>query len=358
MRRRALAVLAALAACSDGESGVANGDSTPAAAAGIDTPTRSSRAAGIEALPVNRGTQGMRATVRWALSPDRRALVVVEDPVSVEAEALPDGFLYASERTGAVVQVDNVWDVAPSPDWSRLAFGRAYILRAGERDTVPPAEWERLEAQLPEDVAARDTRTLRRRLEAHAFPASGMAVMLGLGLAQVLWVDSLAAGRVAVIRAPTHSLHGWRVRWTPGGDTLAVGASPRLVQDDASPARWVLVRPRRGAMPSDTLGGVTDSSGFAPIAWTVGPTMELASQVDLSRGREIAIDGGVIAVRADSIQLTRRRSNGRQETVVVGPGVPLAATAGGRFIAALVPRRDAKQHEMQAYPVVYHVPPR
>jgi hypothetical protein len=282
-------------------------------------------------------------------------MIVVEDPVSVEAEALPDGFLYANEATGAVVQLDNVWDVAPSHDWTRLAFGRAYVLRAGERDTMPPEEWRRLEARLPEDVAERDAATLRRRLEAHTFHASGMSLMLGLGLTQVIWVDSLGPGRVPAPTGPTHSLHGWRVRWTPTGDTLGAGAAPRMVQDDAPPGRWVLVRPRRWAVYTDTLSVTTDSSRFARVDWVAGPTMELASPVDLTVGGAIAIEGGTIESRTGSIYVTRRGPAGRTEVRVVGPGLALAATANGRFIAALVPRAGAKGSEMRAYPVVYHV---
>jgi hypothetical protein len=313
---------------------------------------------GVETLAVNRGTQGMRSTIRWCLSPDRRSIVVVEDPVSVEADALPDGFLYASEATGAIVQLDSVWDVAPSPDWTRLAYGRAYVLRAGERDTVPAEEWQRLEGQLPEDVAARDTRTLRRRLEAHAFPASGMSAMLGLGLTQVIWVDKLGRGRVAAPTGPTHSLNGWRVRWTPSGDTLAIGAAPRMVQDDAPPTRWVLVRPRLWALYTDTLGGATDSTGFARVPWSVGPTIELASPVELSGRREISIDDGTVESRDGSIYVTKRGTSDRREERLVGPGLALAATASGRFIAALVQRRGRNEHEMGAYPVVYHLVPR
>jgi hypothetical protein len=297
----------------------------------------------------------MRSTVRWVLSADRRAIVVVEDPVSVEAEALPDGFLYASEATGTVVQLDDVWDVAPSPDWTRLAFGRAFVLRAGERDTVPPEEWRRLEAWLPEDVAERDTGMLRRRLEAHTFPASGMSLMVGLGLTQVIWVDSLGPGRMPAPTGATHSLHGWRVRWTPAGDTVGAGAAPRMVQDDAPPARWILVRPRRWAVYADTLGATTDSSRFARVAWIAGPTIELASPVDLSARRELSIDGGTVESRDGSIRVTRRGPDGRDETHLVGPGLALAATASGRFIAALVPRAGAKEHAMGAYPVVYQI---
>jgi hypothetical protein len=286
------------------------------------------------------------------LSPDRRDLLVVEDPVSVEAEALPDGFLYASERTGEVLQLDNVWDVAPSPDWTRLAFGKAYLLRAGERDSMPAEEWRRLEGAMPEDVGGRDSRTLRRQLEAHTFAASGMSLMLGFGLAQVVWVDSL---RPRHHLGPTHSLHGWRVRWTPSGDTLAVGAAPRTVQDDAAPSRWVLVRPRMSAIYTDTLGGTTDSSRFARLVWTEGPTIERGSLVDLSPRGEFPIEGGRVESRDGVIRVTAPGAGGRRETREVGPGLALAATARGRFILALVPRTDATEHEMRAYPVVYHI---
>jgi hypothetical protein len=309
----------------------------------------------IEALAINRGTQGMRSTVRWVVSPDRSAILAVEDPVSVEAEALPDGFLYASERTGVILQLDSVWDVAPSPDWTRLAVGRAFVLRAGERDTIPRNEWQRLEGQLPEDVAERDPSALRRRLEAHAFPASGMSLMLGLGLAQVMWIDSLTAGRVAAPIGPTHSLHGWRVRWMMSGDTLGVGVAPRAVQDDAPAARWVLVRARRGASYRDTLGVTTDSTRFARVAWTHGPVMELGSPIDLSSGQALSIDGGTVDAQAGSIRLTRRSAAGSTDVRVIGPGVPLAATANGRFILALVPRANAREHEMRAHPVMYHI---
>jgi hypothetical protein len=347
-------VLAALACGAGGGRGPeAGGSSAAAVSPGAGLPA-AAQVAGVEVWPVNRATQGMRATVRWILSADRRDILVVEDPVSVEAEALPDGFLYASERTGEVLQLDNVWDVAPSPDWTRLAFGRAYVLRAGERDSMPAEEWRRLEGAIPEDVGARDSKTLRRQLEAHAFPTSGMALMLGVGLAQVAWVDTLRSRHHL---GSTHSLHGWRVRWTPSGDTLAVGAEPQAVQDDAAPSRWVLVRPRMWAIHTDTLGGTSDSSDFARVVWTEGPTIELASPVDLSGRREIAVDGGTVNVRDGIIRRITRGPDGRPTVRDVGPGLPLAATATGRFIAALVPRTDAKEHEMRAYPVVYHLLP-
>lgn len=293
----------------------------------------------------------MRSTVRWVLSPDRRALIAVEDAVSVEADPLPDAFLYASEATGASVQVDNVWDVAPSPSWGRIAFGRAFVLRAGERDTMPETEWARLEAQLPEDVADRDAERLRRDLRRHAFPASGMALMLGLGMAQVMDVSRLPAGLAAAPTGATLSLHGWRTRWTRTGDTLAVGAAPRQVQDDADPARWVLVRPVVGASYRDSIGATTDPTRLAAVSWTEGPTLELASPMPTIAERAIPIEGGEVVSRAGTIELLRPGA----APVIVGRGWPLAATATGRFILALVPRADTVPGTMAARPVVYHV---
>jgi hypothetical protein len=301
----------------------------------------------------------MRATVRWVFAPARRAVLVVEDPVSIEADPLPNGFLYASEATGAVVQLDDIWDVAPSPDWTRLAFGRAFVMRAGERDTMPEREWRRLLAWLPEDVAAPSAAHLRRELEAHTFPASSMTLMVGVGLAQVMRVDVLPAGRVAAPTAPTLSLHGWRVRWTPSADTLAVGAAPRVTDDDAPPARWVLVRPERRAWYRDSVGATTDTSRFARIPWIDGPTVEAAGDVSYPAPppQSLAVDGGTIEVRGGQIVLTTRGAGRRAGARTIGPGVPLAATAGGRFVVALVNRADSGTRQMRMQPIVYHVPP-
>src|SRR3712207_1523003 len=104
-----------------------------------------------------------------------------------------------------------------------------------------------------------------------------MSVMLGLGLTQVLFLDRFGAGRAVAPTGPTHSLNGWRVRWTRAGDTLGAGAGPRAVQDDAPPAHWTLVRPRLWAVFTDTLGGTTDTTRFARVGWAEGPTMERAT---------------------------------------------------------------------------------
>jgi hypothetical protein len=152
-------------------------------------------------------------------------------------------------------------------------------------------------------------------------------------------------------------LNGWRVRWTRGGDTLGVGAAPRSVQDDAPPTHWTLVRPRLWALYSDSLGATTDTGRFVRVSWVEGPTLELGAPLTATAGQAIAIAGGTIDVRGGSIRLTRRGRDGRPATRLVGPGLPLTATASGRFIVALVRRARGSGREMAARTVVYDVSP-
>jgi hypothetical protein len=85
----------------------------------------------VTVTPVNRGTHGMAERVLWAFSPDRKAVLVVADPVGVENEPVPNGFFFGDEARGFQTQIDSVWDVAPSPDWKWIGFGRAYTVVGG-----------------------------------------------------------------------------------------------------------------------------------------------------------------------------------------------------------------------------------
>ncbi|NUR32887.1 MAG: hypothetical protein HOQ30_02680, partial [Gemmatimonadaceae bacterium] len=62
----------------------------------------------------------MTDRVRWMLAPDSSALLVMDDPAAVENDAIPNGLLFATERTGRVFRMDSVWSAAPSPDMRRL----------------------------------------------------------------------------------------------------------------------------------------------------------------------------------------------------------------------------------------------
>lgn len=322
-------------------------DSHPSAAA--DTVPLPSR---VIVHEVNTGAHGMAAQVRWTLSPDERAILVVEDPVGVEAEPVPDGFLFGNERTGAVVQLDGVWDVAPSPDWSRLAWGRAFVFRSGESETIPAREWERFFGWLPEDVAAPTTDAMRRRAEPFTFPASGMSYARAMGLAQVLEVGSLAAGKVAVIEAPTLRLEGWRVRWNASGDSVAVGSAPQTVQDDARATRWTLVAARGGTSWRESLPPMGASAGLVELRWTEGPVIDVSIEIDMNAGRRAKSTGTIVTSANGRIAAVRGG-----HTIPVGPGAVLAATRDGRFIAALAPNAAAKEYDHKVRVVVYELVP-
>jgi hypothetical protein len=288
-----------------------------------------------DVFSVNRGTHGMSARTKWMLSDDRSSLIVVEDPVAVEAEALPNGFIFATERGPLLIQQDSVWDVTPSPDWGRLAYSRGYILSAGESEIIPEPMWRRLaaEVRLPVDSVRRS-----------AFMSSGMVPAYGFAQPVILDVSSAATDTSISGRAMHRTLPiagGWRLRWTPDGGELAIGASPERVQDDSPSPAWLRVDPETGAV----LGPIAESM-LAPLSWSAGPVIDISIQIDLGATRSLGIEGGTLESRNGWI-----RRNGR----IIGPGLLLAATRTGTFIAALAPRHDAKQYEAPVEPVVYQV---
>ena len=360
--------IAAGAACGGGSGAAGGGADAGGAARGAPPEQHDTLAAAVDSNPtlatdtiaardtttrvhvVNTGTRGMAFVVRWLLSPDQQALVVVEDPVGVEAEPVPDAFLYASERTGAVVQVDGVWDVTPSPDWTRLAFARAFVFRSGESESIPAAEWQRFFRWLPEDVAERTTAAMQARAERYAFPVSGMSYARAMALTQVFPVASLPAGRIAVVEAPTVRLEGWRVRWTPSGDTLAVGAAPAMVMDDADATRWTYVATRRVRSYHDSIGVAPPARRFAASPWIIGPTIDISIPFDLARERHIPALGATVSSANGRIRVERRGA-----VIDVGPGAALATTRDGRFIAALRPRAGAGEFDHPVEAVVYEV---
>src|SRR5688500_796005 len=152
----------------------------------IAAPTSAWTAASVGAATfvVNRATRGMTSRVRWMLAPDSSAIVVMDDPAAVENDAIANGLLFATERTGRVFRMDSVWSAAPSPDWRRLAVGRAVVRGGGESQSIPPARWEapaaRLRALLgPHPALAAES------LRARSFSASGMAVVEGAAVTLV-----------------------------------------------------------------------------------------------------------------------------------------------------------------------------
>jgi hypothetical protein len=305
-----------------------------------DTTSRGGRR--VTQQPVSRGTRGMFSQLRWALSPDRCAMLVVQDPASIEADPLPNGFLLVNERGPALFQRDSVWDVALTADWQRLAYGRAFRTRAsGSADTLPSAEWRRLAARI-----GLDAEIVRRS----AFSCSGMTTLYCV---TQLYVAELPAParRAATVRA-LPVLAGWRVRWRADGSALLAGLADGS-QDHAPPRQWVVVDPESGTV-HDTLGAA-DTIGIAPIAWSEGPTLSYGVALDLASRSELPIDGAVIVSEGGWITVRWDGPSGREYSFRVGPGRALAATRGGRFIAAIVPSRAPPGQEWAYDLVVYGV---
>ena len=284
------------------------------------------------AIPVNAGPHGMAAMVRWAVAPDRQALLVVEDPVGVEAEPVANGFVFADERDGVVLQRDDVWDVEPSPDWRRLALGLAFTVIGRERPEIPAAEWTAL---------ARETGLSADSVKKAAFPSSGMSN--AYGVAQPAIYDLRVApvnGERALVVLPMAG--GWRVGWSGNSDAVLVGMNPVRANDAEPSPRFVAVD-LRGRPVS---GG--DSDAPAPVAWTSGPTLDVSIPVDITSRHTIA--AGARSIESAGGWIT---SVTGQTVRVVGPGTALVATTNGRFVAALVPNAPTKTPGQPARLVVY-----
>lgn len=282
-------------------------------------------------VPVNGGTHGMAATIRWAVAPDRRALLVVEDPAGVEADPLPNGFVLADEAAGVLLQRDAVWDVAPSPDWRRLAVGLAFTIMGRERSEIPAAEWTAL---------ARETGLSADSVKKAAFSSSGMSAAWGVAQPAVydLSVAPVNGERAAVVLPMAG---GWRVGWASSGDAVLVGTNPSRAGDAEPSPQWITVDLRGRAVSTNT-----DSP--APVAWTTGPTLDVSIPVDFSSRHTIAAGSRSIESGGGWISISDGKS--RQ---VVGPGTALVATANGRFVAALVPNAPSKTAGQPARLVVY-----
>ncbi len=300
-------------------------------------------AVGPATFEVNRGTGGMRSQVRWLVSPDSSAIVVMDDPVSIENEALPNGLLFATERTGRVFRMDSVWSAAPSPDWRRLAIGRAVVLGGGESQSIAPERWEAPAARL-RALAGAEPALVADSLRAHAFPVSGMGVVEG---AAATLVADVADG------APTTpielvALGGWRVRWSCDGADIFVGSPPTMVQDDAPSASERRVSSRGGAPTSAPPAG--------PPQWIAGPTLAIDAPGARAAGASLTVRDRVVEARGGRIVVRPRSGSAGDAVHDVGPGIPLAATRSGHFILAIAPRVNGRPHESPERVVVYRVP--
>jgi len=302
----------------------------------------------VTVTPVNRGTQGMAERVLWTFSPDRKAVLVVADPGGVENEPVPNAFFFGDESRGFQTQMDSVWDVAPSPDWKWIGFGRAYSVVGGDgTGTDQLAEVSRR--------TSIDTATLR----AGSFASSGMSMSRAVAQAGVIHIpenlrDSAAADSASPKLFPV--ARGWRVRWTADGSTLALGNAPSRAVDNEPSQTWSALDPLTGALH----GTLPANSKLADVKFTEGPTIDRSLPIALTQSPSIQIQRGKDVYTIQSVRgvITivgppEVGSTGAQR--VVGAGMALAATAGGRYIIALAPRSTPDPNGSTVEPVVYAV---
>jgi len=302
----------------------------------------------ITVTPVSRGAGGMAERVMWTFSPDRKAVLVVADPGGVENEPVPNGFFFGDETRAFQVQVDSVWDVAPSPDWKWIGFGRAYTVVGGEGTGT----------DLLADVARRtsiDTATLR----AGSFASSGMSMSRAIAQPGVIHIpDDPRAQSAADSSAPRlfPIARGWRVRWTTDGSSLALGNNPGRAEDNEPSQTWAALDPRTGQLH----GSLPGNASLAEVKFTMGPSLDRSVPIDLTQAPSIQIQRDnktyIILTTRGVITISDPPSSGATGPQrVVGAGVALAATAGGRYIVALAPKATPDPNGMTIEPVVYTV---
>lgn len=305
----------------------------------------------VTVTPVSRGTAGMAERVLWTFSPDRKAVLVVADPGGVENEPVPNGFFFGDETRGFQVQMDSVWDVAPSPDWKWIGFGRAYSVVRGEGTGT----------DLIADVARRtsiDTATLR----AGSFASSGMSLSRAIAQPGVIHIpDDPRAQSAADSSAPRFFpiARGWRVRWTTDGSTLALGNNPARAEDNEPSQTWAALDPRTGQLH----GTLPGNASLADVKFTAGPSLDRSVPIDLTQSPSIRIQRGNKTYTIETIRgvitIAEPPTGGGTGATgaqhVVGAGVALAATAAGRYIVALAPKATPDANGMSIEPVVYTV---
>jgi hypothetical protein len=285
------------------------------------------------------------------LSKDSTAILAMVDPVGVEGEPIPNSFFYGSEAKNFQARMDSVWDVAVSPDWSVIAFSRAYVISAGGEDSIPPSMWQ--------DIARRtglDTTTVRTS----SFPSSGMSMARAIAQAGTIKVpvDARASGASDDAAPKMYPIAiGWRVRWTTDGNFIALGNSPAAASDAEGSESWASLDPKTGTFHT-TLP--TEAKTIAP-QWINGPVLDLSAPVDMQGAPQLNVTS---ASRRFTIESSRGVITAREVGIVpdssarsytIGSGKALAATKGGRYILALAPRGKAVVGEMPVEVVVYTV---
>lgn len=302
-------------------------------------------ASAVAVMRVNTGPAGMSAKTRWLMSRDKSSFIAVVDPVGVEAEPVPNAFFFGSESKNFQIRMDSVWDVAVSPEWDKIAYSRAFIVRGTESDTAAaPGAWN--------EIAQRtgiDTATLRTA----SFASSAMSYARSIAVPGIIPVGGSEASTTGIPGKLFPIARGWRVRWTSDGRVVGLGNNPARAQDDEFSQSWAALDPTTGSISTSIPG---DSKLEQP-RWTEGPTLDVSIPVDMTKAPQLFAKSGEInyTIESDRGVITLRASDATNPAIAVGPGIALAATAGGRYILALAPRAKVGEGESPVELVVYSV---
>jgi hypothetical protein len=288
----------------------------------------------------------MTSKVKWMFSPDTSSVIAMVDPSGAESDPVPNGFFYGSETRNFQARMDSVWDVAPSPDWSTIAFSRAYVISPSMEDSIPPSAWSDL---------ARRTNIDSATLRTSSFAASGMSMARAVAIPGTISVPADSrAPNAADDTAPRMYRNpvGWRVAWT--SDTLlALGLSPAKTQDAEPSATWASLDPKSGAFHSS----LPAAAKLIQPKWTSGPTLDISTPVEIQSAPAINVTVGSrkFAIETARGVITAREiaSDSTARSYTIGSGRALAATKGGRFILALAPRAKLSPGETQVEAIVY-----
>ena len=274
--------------------------------------------------------------VRWARSRDGCALLVRADAVGTRGPA-PSDVIFVSEGDG-LWGPNSVWDVAPSPDWRRLAWGNALIVRPKRGEAIHAATWDKL----AEELEVESEELMRR-----SFPVGDVAGVRGVAIPILEDLDNTCSGDRCGSGTDLRT-GGWRVRWTSDGTHAAYATRPTDARDDRT-TPWVLVDRDGGAVGGD----LTDTSRLVAQPWTDGPTLDPTTLAGLGVRAAVRLERLTVEARDGWVRVVDPGAPGGSRARVIGPGVPLAATRNAEYVAALAPDPEAAPHEGRVRVAMY-----
>jgi hypothetical protein len=282
---------------------------------------------------VSTGARGMLARARWVMDGSAERLLAVEDEAGVENEPFPDGFLFVDERDGHrfLMQQDSVWDVAPSPDWREVAYGRAYRFANPDSLYVRDA-----------GVISYFTGLSIPDIQRHRFLVSAMEARYGFAHPRIVPLADtgvVTSPMTAEARSRVPVAGGWRVRWSTDGRVLAVGRRPSRVTDDAPAREWKAVDAASRLVRDVDVAHLA----LATVPWVQGPLLDVSVPLD-SAPRTLTVEGGLLESARGWIRV-RGGASGWRDARILGPGTALAATRSGRYVLAIAPRADMDEQK-------------